>query len=107
VLIYGAGTTGRQLAAAMSNNHAMQVVGFLDDDDRLHGHVLNGQPIYKPADLESLTNTLTISDVLLAMPSLSRSRRNEILSQIRAARVAVPVDEHDDPWRRRGVEWQP
>jgi acyl dehydratase len=24
-----------------------------------------------------------------------------------AARVAVPVDEHDDPWRRRGVEWQP
>lgn len=89
VLIYGAGTTGRQLAAAMANCHEMQVVGFLDDDDRLHGHVLNGQPIYNPADLDTLATTLNISDVLLAMPSLSRRRRNEILSQIRVARVAV------------------
>jgi FlaA1/EpsC-like NDP-sugar epimerase len=89
VLIYGAGTTGRQLAAALANSHAMQVAGFLDNDDRLHGHVLNGKPIYNPADLDNLAATLNISDVLLAMPSLSRQRRNEILSQIRVARVAV------------------
>ncbi len=89
VLIYGAGTTGRQLAVAMANSHEMQVAGFLDDDDRLHGHVLNGQPIYNPADLDNLASTLNISDVLLAMPSLSRGRRNEILSQVRSARVAV------------------
>ena len=89
VLIYGAGNTGRQLAAAMANSHEMQVAGFLDDDDRLHGHVLNGQPIYNPADLDNLAVTLNISDVLLAMPSLSRRRRNEILGQIRVAKVAV------------------
>ncbi len=89
VLIYGAGTTGRQLAAAMSNSYVMQVAGFLDDDERLHGHVLNGQPIYNPTDLDNLVTTLNISDVLLAMPNLSRHRRNEILSQIRLARVAV------------------
>ncbi len=89
LLIYGAGTTGRQLAAAMANSHEMQVVGFLDDDDRLHGHVLNGQPIYNPADLVNLVPTLTISDVLLAMPNLSRKRRNEILNEIRSAQVAV------------------
>ena len=89
VLIYGAGTTGRQLVGAMNNSHEMQVVGFLDDDDRLHGHVLNGQPIYTPADLPNLASTLAINDVLLAMPSLSRKRRNEILTQIRTARVAV------------------
>lgn len=89
VLIYGAGRTGRQLAVAMMNSHDMQVVGFLDDDDRLHGHVLNGQPIYNPTDLDSLVETLRLSHVLLAMPSLSRRRRNEILSQIRHAHVAV------------------
>jgi FlaA1/EpsC-like NDP-sugar epimerase len=89
VLIYGAGNTGRQLAAAMANSHEMQVAGFLDDDDRLHGHVLNGQYIYNPDDLESLVATFKISAVLLAMPSLSRRRRNEILSQIRGAHVAV------------------
>ena len=89
VLIYGAGRTGRQLVAAMANSHEMQVVGFLDDDDRLHGHVLNGQPIFNPADLSTLVKTLTISDVLLAMPRLSRKRRNDILAQIRTACVAV------------------
>lgn len=89
VLIYGAGRTGRQLAAAMANSHEMQVVGFLDDDDRLHGHVLNAQPIYGPGDLANLVSTLNISDVLLAMPSIGRKRRNEILSDMRSAHVSV------------------
>jgi FlaA1/EpsC-like NDP-sugar epimerase len=89
VLIYGAGRTGRQLAAAMGNSHEMQVVGFLDDDDRLHSHVLNGLSIYSPGDLSNLVSTLNISDVLLAMPSIGRKRRNEILSGMRSAHVSV------------------
>jgi len=89
VLIYGAGLTGRQLEAALANSPEMQVVGFLDDDDRLHGHVLNGQPIYNPSDLKNLVPTLKIKDVLLAMPSISRKRRNGILSQMREAHISV------------------
>ena len=89
VLIYGAGSAGRQLAAAMNNSHEMRVVGFLDDDDRLHGHVLNGQPIFSPADLPSLVVSLKLSDVLLALPSMNRKRRIEILEQIRLAHVSV------------------
>lgn len=89
VLVYGAGGVGRQLVDAMRGSVEMQIVGFLDDDDRLHGHVLNGQPIYAPSDLNRLIDSLNIRAVLLAMPSLSRRRRNEILSQLRAARVAV------------------
>ncbi len=89
VLIYGAGTAGRQLAAAMANSLEMRVVGFLDDDDRLHGHVLNGLPIYGPVDLPGLVMSLKVSDVLLALPSVSRKRRNEILAQIRQAKVSV------------------
>lgn len=89
VLIYGAGRTGRQLAAAMANSYEMKVAGFLDDDDRLHGHVLNGLPVYSPEDLPNLAPTLGVSDVLLAMPSIGRKRRNEILSQIGIARVSV------------------
>lgn len=89
VLIYGAGRAGRQLAAAMTNSLEMQVVGFLDDDDRLHGHVLNGLPIYNPEDLPNLVPALIISDILLAMPSINRKRRNEILPLIRSAHVSV------------------
>lgn len=89
VLVYGAGRSGRQLVTAMVNSHAMQVVGLLDDDDRLHGHVLNGLPVYNPVDLEFLVSELDISDVLLAMPSVNRKRRNEILANIRQVRVGV------------------
>jgi FlaA1/EpsC-like NDP-sugar epimerase len=89
VFIYGAGRTGRQLATAMANSHEMQVVGFMDDDDRLHGHVLNGQPIYSPGDLPNLVSTFNITAVLLAMPSIGRKRRNEILSDMRSAHVSV------------------
>jgi len=89
VLIYGAGNAGRQLAAAMANSHEMRVIGFLDDDDRLHGHVLNGLAIYSPADLPSLVNTLKVSTVLLAIPSASRHRRNELITRMLQAHVQV------------------
>jgi FlaA1/EpsC-like NDP-sugar epimerase len=89
VLIYGAGTAGRQLAAAMTNSHEMRVAGFLDDDDRLHGHVLNGLPIYNPTDLAELVASLHINNVLLALPSVGRKRRNDIIAQMFHAKVSV------------------
>ncbi len=88
-LIYGAGEAGRQLASAMTNSHEMRVVGFLDDDERLHGQVLNGLHIHNPQDLTQLTTTKKVSDVLLAIPSISRQRRNQILSLIQGTQVAV------------------
>ena len=89
VVIYGAGNTGRQLARAMANSPDMQVVAFLDDDDRLHGHVLHGLPIHSPQDLAGLVQTKGVRTVLLAMPSLARPRRNAILAALRPIRVAV------------------
>jgi FlaA1/EpsC-like NDP-sugar epimerase len=89
VLIYGAGSAGRQLAAGMANSNEMRVVGFLDDDDRLHGHVLNGLNIYNPADLEEVASQKGITDVLLAMPSSSRERRNQILTLLSKIKLSV------------------
>lgn len=87
--IYGAGSAGRQLASAMANSPEIRVVGFLDDDDRLHGHVLNGLPIYNPADLDEVLTGTSITDVLLALPSVTRQRRNEILNELKPHKVAV------------------
>lgn len=89
VLIYGAGSAGRQLASAMFNSHEMNVVGFLDDDDRLHGHVLNGLPIYNPAQLEEIILDINISTILLALPSVSRQKRNDILNSLSSHKIAV------------------
>ena len=89
VLIYGAGNSGRQLAQAMANSHDMQVTGFLDDDDRLHGHVLNGLRIYSVHDLPKLVSSVGVAYVLLALPSINRARRNEILNTLAPFKVAV------------------
>lgn len=89
VLIYGAGSAGRQLAAALKTSPELVVVGLLDDDDRLHGQVLNGLKIYNPATVVALVAKLRVTQVFLAIPSVSRARRNEILELVRSARVQV------------------
>ena len=89
VLIYGAGSAGRQLASAMVNSNEMRVVGFLDDDERLHGHVLNGLPIFNPSDLSEILVEIPVTDVLLALPSVIRQRRNEILNSLIKFKLSV------------------
>ena len=88
-LIYGAGDAGRQLAMAMTSSQEMRVVGFLDDEKRLHGQTLHGLKIHDPQDLEAIANDNGVTTVLLALPSISRHRRNEILAMIKKAKVAV------------------
>ena len=89
VLIYGAGSAGRQLVAALKTSPELVVVGLLDDDDRLHGQVLNGLKIYEPNSILALVDKLRVTQVFLAIPSASRARRNEILEVVRAAHVQV------------------
>jgi FlaA1/EpsC-like NDP-sugar epimerase len=89
VLIYGAGSAGRQLAAALKTSPELVVVGFLDDDDCQHGQVLNGLKIYSPDAIVDLVAKLRVTQVFLAMPSTSRVRRNEILELVRSAHVQV------------------
>lgn len=88
-LIYGAGAAGRQLASALDTSNDMHVVGFLDDNDHLHDHILNGKPVFNPDDCASLIDSKRINYVLLAIPSVSRSRRNEILKKLSAYAVDI------------------
>ena len=89
VLIYGAGEAGRQLMGALSHSYEMQVVGFLDDDPKLQGSILGGKRIYSPERLMDLVPSLEASEVLLAIPSASRFRRNEIIKLMRDAKVGI------------------
>ena len=89
VLIYGAGDAGRQLMGALSHSYEMQVVGFLDDDPKLQGSTLGGRRIYSPERLIDLTASLDVSEVLLAIPSASRFRRNQIIKLMRDAKVGI------------------
>jgi FlaA1/EpsC-like NDP-sugar epimerase len=88
-LIYGAGDAGRQLASAMANSPEICIVGFLDDDEHLHGNLLNDLPVYNPVDLAEVISDVPVTDVLLALPSISRDRRNKILKNLKLYKLAV------------------
>ncbi|KZX88294.1 capsular biosynthesis protein [Erythrobacter sp. HI0037] len=88
-LIYGAGLAGQQLYAAITSSGSMTVIGFLDDDRSLHGRTIGGISVYAPHSLGTLLSRFEVSHVLLAIPSASRARRNEIISFLREAQVEV------------------
>ena len=88
-LIYGAGDAGRELAAALSHSHVTNVVGFLDDDPKLHGSYIRGLPVYNPSDIAKITSKKRVVEVMLALPRISRRRRGEILQSLRGQNVVV------------------
>ena len=88
-LIYGAGSAGQELAAALMYNIEANVVGFLDDDIKLQGSQIRGLPVYSPAEFESLKVKTGVREVLLALPSVSRRRRNTILQSLRGKNIIV------------------
>ena len=89
VLIYGAGDAGRQLANAIENSPEFKIVGFLDDDKQLHKQILFGQTIYSPDQLEKLVKTRAISLVFLALPSIGRNKRNQIIENLNQYNLTV------------------
>ena len=79
VIIYGAGSAGVQLASALAHGREFKVVAFIDDDKSLHKRKVNGLRIYALSSLGYLIDRYQISDVLLAMPSVKRSRISELI----------------------------
>ena len=89
VLIYGAGNAGRQLLFSLENNPEMEVMGFLDDNQQYHNLTILGQTVFNPLDIDKIINLKNIDLVLLALPSISRAKRNQIIEHINKYKVTV------------------
>ena len=89
VIIYGAGGAGRQLVVALENSPEYKVVGFLDDDVRLHKQLLFGHVVNNLSKLEKLIQTKGIDFIFLAMPSINRSKRYQILKNLNKYQITV------------------
>jgi len=89
LLIYGAGTAGVQTALALQMAGQSRVLGFLDDDSSKVGRSINGLPIFAAASAADVVAQQRISDILLALPSVSRVRRNQIIASLESVPVHV------------------
>ncbi|ALO46278.1 polysaccharide biosynthesis protein [Pseudohongiella spirulinae] len=89
VIIYGAGSSGMQLVAALLNGNQYLPVAFVDDSRHIIGSIVNGVRVYSPASLPDLINNFSVRQVLLAMPSVTHATRKSILNRLEHLPVHV------------------
>jgi FlaA1/EpsC-like NDP-sugar epimerase len=89
VAIYGAGEAGARLSTILSTTRAFDPLVFIDDNRSQQGRMVNGIKVFSPDDLPELIKDRKIDRILLALPSLSRRRRLEILSTLEPLGVHV------------------
>jgi FlaA1/EpsC-like NDP-sugar epimerase len=89
VLIYGAGTTGIQLAAALKSHESVMVVAFLDDNKALQSMTVAGLRVLAPDRIEQIVKEREIDRVLLAMPSASTPKKAQIARRLQSLGLDV------------------
>jgi FlaA1/EpsC-like NDP-sugar epimerase len=91
VVIYGAGSAGIQLASALRVSKEMQPVAFIDKNPSLHGTYIGGVKVLHPKKLERLSSRGRVDEVLIAMPSASKSNLRVLLKEIEEYSVKVRI----------------
>jgi FlaA1/EpsC-like NDP-sugar epimerase len=89
VVIYGAGSAGRQLLNALKQSKEYNPIAFIDDFKSIQNTIINGIRVYSPDNLQRLIDTNNVKAVLIAMPSLKRAERQEIISFLESYKVVV------------------
>lgn len=89
VIIYGAGRTGQQLAAALRTDERVQAVAFVDDNRALQGTIVQGFTVHPPARIADIAAEKGAARVLLAMPLAARARQAELARRIAALGLEV------------------
>tara|TARA_Y100001935_G_scaffold216608_1_gene188416 strand:- start:3024 stop:4613 length:1590 start_codon:yes stop_codon:yes gene_type:complete len=91
VIIYGAGSAGIQLSEALRVSHEFKPIAFVDSDERLHDTFLGGLKVLPPKKLRKLIARNEIDEVLIAMPSVSKSTLRSLLREIESFSIKVRI----------------
>ncbi|MCF6457534.1 nucleoside-diphosphate sugar epimerase/dehydratase [Pseudoalteromonas sp. MMG024] len=89
IIIYGAGSAGRQLANALQNGNEMHPVAFVDDDKNKDKTKILGINCFHSTGLQDVIDTWGARKLLLAMPSASLDRRKKILKGLEPLAIKV------------------
>ena len=89
IAIYGAGAAGQQIAQTLVNSDEHVPLFFIDDDKNLINRRAGRLKIYSAeAGLEALRR-YEIDEILIALPSVSRARKNEIVEFLSQSHLRI------------------
>ena len=89
VLIFGAGSAGIQLESALTYNSQFTVKGFIDNDQGLQGQYISGKKVFSFSNIRQLIKKKGISEVFIAIPSLSRKQRNDLFRSLNKYQIII------------------
>ena len=87
IVIYGAGSAGARIASSLQSEESANILFFVDDSPFLKGRTLDGIPIRYPNEI--FKNESKINKVLIAISSISTSRKNEIKSNLEKLKIPI------------------
>ena len=74
---------------ALNNTNQLHPVGFIDDNKELQDNTISGLKVFSVNDIENLINKLKVDEVLIAIPSASRSDRFRIIDKLERHPIIV------------------
>lgn len=89
VAIYGAGGAGQQLGFAIRQDGEAALVCYFDDDRSIEGHRVDGVRIHGTANIGHTIQEQSLDEIFLALPGVPRSRRIQIVEQLKQHSVRV------------------
>ena len=89
VIIYGAGEEGRQLSQALQNSIQFNHVAFIDDDLNKAKSFINNIPVFSNIAIDDLIRENKVSEIFLALTSISRKQRRQIIEKLSLQSVQV------------------
>lgn len=91
VIIFGAGSGGIQMAAALRQAREANPVLFVDENPALHGLMIAGMPVHAPQNLAELIARHSVERVLIAIPSATPERQKELVCALGDLAVDVQI----------------
>jgi len=82
VIIYGAGSAGRQLSQALLLSGEYKHVAYIDDNLLIDKTYINNIPVFAFSKIQLLINNNDVDEVFLALPSISRRQKKEIIDKL-------------------------
>lgn len=89
VAIYGAGVAGRQILSGLRASPEYLPVAFFDDGAGMAGTTVQGLRVYAGKNFAGVYSDVDIDEVLIALPSASRTRRREVIERLEPFKVRV------------------
>ncbi len=91
VIIYGAGRAGAQLIESLRRSHDYAPVAFIDDDLSKEGTIINYTQVYSLKSLRKVIKKRRAKAILIAIPSMSESKKKELLKKLSKYPIEVKV----------------